>query len=109
MAKKLFKEKQQFKGIEIIGLVVLLMVGIVYKMVSELIQPSETLWFTLGLSIGLLTILGYILKYMQYLPISRTHIYIIYIYIYIYIYICIGIPLHMSCRAPPHRLYGPRS
>ena len=64
MSKKLFKEKQQFKGLELIALITFLMVGVAYKLVSELLQPSAAFWLTLGLSIGILAILGITLKYI---------------------------------------------
>jgi len=64
MAKKLFKENQQFKGWEIIALVTSLMFGVAYKLVTELIQPSESFWLTIGLSIGILTAMGIVLNYL---------------------------------------------
>lgn len=78
MSKKLFKEKQQFNGWEIIALVTLLMVGVAYKLISELVQPSESFWLTLGLSIGILSLLGGILKYLLNLrlniKVNKKHI-----------------------------------
>lgn len=72
MAKKLFKEKQQFKSIEIIALVVLTMVGVAYKMVSELLQPSADFGFTISLCVVLLVLLGYTLKYFYELRLKIT-------------------------------------
>ena len=78
MSKKLFKEKQQFKGLEIIVLITFLMVGVAYKLVSELLQPSSAFWLTIGLSIGILTILGVALKYVLNLRlkiiVNKNHI-----------------------------------
>ncbi len=72
MSKKLFKEKQQFQGLEIIALVALLMVGVVYKLVSELLQPSPTFWLTIGLSTAILAVLGFSLKYVLDLRLKIT-------------------------------------
>ena len=72
MSKKLFKEKQQFQGLEIIALVALLMVGVVYKLVSELLQPSPVFWLTIGLSIGILAVLGITLNYLLNLRLKTT-------------------------------------
>ncbi len=64
MAKILFKEKQQFKNIEIIGLFAFLMLGVVYKMVAELLQPSENFGLILTSAIVMLVIFGFTLKYL---------------------------------------------
>ena len=64
MSKKLFKEKQKFQGVEIIMLVALLMIGVVYKCVSELLQPTEGLSLTIGISVSILAVLGFIMTYL---------------------------------------------
>ena len=64
MAKKLFKEKQQFKGWELLALIAFLMASVAYKLISELLQPSEAFGGTVGLSIGILAVLGFTLKYL---------------------------------------------
>jgi len=64
MSKKLFKEKQQFKGMEIIALIAFLMLGVISKLVSEILQPSEAYLFTLSICIGTLAVLGFTLRYL---------------------------------------------
>ncbi len=64
MAKTLFKEKQQFKRVEVIGLIVFFMLGIAYKMISELIQPSNDFSLVMTVSLLMLGIFGLILKYL---------------------------------------------
>ena len=75
MAKKLFKEKQQFKSIEIIALAVLTVVGVAYKMVYELLQPSADFGLTISLCVGLLVLLGYALKYSYELRLKTCLLY----------------------------------
>jgi len=78
MAKKLFKENQRFKNLEIIIIIFLFVAGIINKLLDEVFAPTSSFELTITLSFLLLSILSIALYYLYKLrlkvAVNKKHI-----------------------------------
>jgi len=78
MAKKLFKENQRFKNLEIIIIICLLVAGILNKLLGEVFAPTSNFGLTITLSFLLLGLLSSALYYLYKLrlkvAVNKKHI-----------------------------------
>ena len=64
MSNKIFKEKQRFRSVEVIALLALLIVGICYKSIQEMIVTGEFFSVTQLLYIGSVILTGLTIRFL---------------------------------------------